>query len=116
MIRAKCPKCATPLSLPDAAAGNVRACPECDAKFRVPGPKPAAPLPADPVDDDEEEEVAVRVVRKGPPRQAVPVDDDEDEVAPAAPRRARPVADADEDEGPAEDDVADADWGDDEDE
>src|SRR5687768_9055797 len=103
MIRAKCPKCATPLSLPDAAAGNVRACPECDAKFRVPAPKPAAPLPADPVDDDEEE-VAVRVVRKGTPRRAEPVDDDEDDVAPAAPRRAQPVAD--EDEEPAEDGVA----------
>jgi|GEM_PF-6769721 len=49
MIRIKCPKCANPLSIPDAQGGSVSACPKCGQKFRVPA---AATKLADPSGPD----------------------------------------------------------------
>ena len=46
MIRLKCPKCATVLSLDDAEAGQVGKCTDCGDKFRVPAKKGAATGPA----------------------------------------------------------------------
>jgi len=42
MIRLKCPKCATTLSLDDSEAGQVGKCTDCGAKFRVPAKKAGA--------------------------------------------------------------------------
>jgi hypothetical protein len=49
MIRIKCPKCANPLSIPDAQGGGVGVCPKCGQKFRVPA---AATRVADPSGPD----------------------------------------------------------------
>jgi hypothetical protein len=86
MIRIKCPKCDTSLSLNDDLAGGVGECSECGAKFRVPSPKAKAASRAsrdedddDDYDDDED-------------------DDDEDEEARAARRRRYEEDEEDEDE------------------
>src|SRR5262245_12798383 len=67
MIRAKCPKCAQVVSLPDSAAGGIGSCSHCGQKFRVPAAtrkpapsqeakaNPAAPAPRKPAAKDEVE-------------------------------------------------------------
>jgi hypothetical protein len=45
MIRVKCPKCASPVSVADADAGGVGSCPRCGQKFRVPTSKPPPMTP-----------------------------------------------------------------------
>jgi len=71
MIRIKCPKCSSTLTLDDAQAGQVGQCPECEAKFRVPARKAAAPARA--AKDDEEK-------RRPPSRERDDEDDDQDEA------------------------------------
>ncbi len=43
MIRAKCPKCASPISLPESQAGATGSCPQCGQKFRVSAKQSAPP-------------------------------------------------------------------------
>jgi cation transport ATPase len=87
MIRIKCPKCATSLSLPDSDAGGVGECTECGSKFRVPAAKAVVPVRADrdedddeDDDDDEEEEEERASGRRRHPRRRQE-EDEEDEKA-----------------------------------
>ncbi len=76
MIRIKCPKCKKPLTLDDADAGVVAACPDCGQKFRVPAAKAAAtqPAPAGPAakkhwQEDEEDSSPYQVTAEEDPEE-----------------------------------------------
>jgi transcription elongation factor Elf1 len=77
MIRIKCPKCSTSLTLDDDEAGQVGECTDCGAKFRVPARKAAAPVRVAKGD----------AVKKRPPARA---DDDDAEDRDDEPRQAAP--------------------------
>jgi hypothetical protein len=69
MIRIKCPKCSFTLTLDESLAGQVGQCTECEAKFRIPARKAAAP--ARPGKDDQ--------VKKKPPSRPAEEDDETDD-------------------------------------
>lgn len=75
MIRIKCPKCATALTVDDSAAGGVGECTDCGTKFRIPATKVTVPpRVTNDNDDDEEEE---RAMRRRPPRRRRDEDDED---------------------------------------
>src|SRR5215510_7482065 len=86
MIRIKCPKCATPLTVDDAKAGKPEECTECGARFRVPVPK--ATVPARAPKAEEEKRRPVRRRDEEEDEDDEELDDElDDEPRPRRPRR-----------------------------
>jgi hypothetical protein len=96
MIRIKCPKCATPLGIPDTQAGSAAACPKCGQKFRVPtlAAKPSDPSQPDAISRPRADRVQEEASSPKPSRKQVAVE--EITPAPAAKRsQLRPSRPAD---------------------
>ena len=96
-MRVSCPRCSKSLTLPDEAAGRVALCPDCQAKFRLPGgprPDPARAKPGAAVNaKPPNRPTAARPSTKGAARPRPAID-------PPAPRR-RPAPSRDDEDSPA---------------
>src|SRR5258708_4163820 len=75
MIIVKCPKCERKLSVEDAKAGGVSACPDCGQRFRIPQTGPRTPEKLSPKQ------------AKGAPSQRKPASAAKSASAPKPPRR-----------------------------
>jgi hypothetical protein len=112
MIRSKCPKCASLLSIPESEAGTTISCPSCGQKLRVPMPAaaPAAPTTrSQPATADVADPGYSVQPENDPPRPAKrprAFEDTEDDSEEPVVSRRRVVEDAD-DSGNEEEPVAD---------
>src|SRR5687767_9297015 len=98
-IQASCPKGHT-LTLEEKLAGKKIRCPRCQTVFEVPDP-------ADEWDDDEDEAISEKPLRKAARRRDDDDDDDDDEDDDdrprRKPRRSAPVVEDDDDDEPMDD-------------